>query len=103
MLTSEMSKQVNAVMAFSGDFYDYRQRGTVVHNGTVYRTNDGLSDICYVDENGDLLLERHHVFDSVEDAQQYMDERESVFPWPLAPFWWRITSLRSCRCTSSVS
>ena len=85
MLTSEMSKQVNAVMAFSGDFYDYRQRGTVVHNGTVYRTNDGLSDICYVDENGDLLLERHHVFDSVEDAQQYMDEKGIRFSLAFGP------------------
>lgn len=85
MLTSEMSKQVNAVMAFSGDFYDYRQRGTVVHNGTVYRTNDGLSDICYVDENGDLLLERHHVFDSVEDAQQYMDEKGICFSLAFGP------------------
>ena len=43
MYTSDMSKQVNAVMAFSGDFYDYRQKGTVVQNGIVCRTNDGLS------------------------------------------------------------
>lgn len=85
MYTSDMSKQVNAVMAFSGDFYDYRQKGTVVQNGIVYRTNDGLSDICYVDENGDLLLERHHKFDTVEQAQQYVDEKGIRFSLAFGP------------------
>ena len=72
-------------MAFSGDFYDYRQKGTVVQNGIVYRTNDGLSDICYVDENGDLLLERHHKFDTVEQAQQYVDEKGIRFSLAFGP------------------
>ena len=85
MLTSEMAEQVNAVMAFSGDFYDYRRKGTVVLNGTVCRANDGLSDICYVDDKGDLLLERKHSFASVEEAQQYMDEKGILFSMAFGP------------------
>ena len=39
----------------------------------------------YVDENGDLLLERHHKFDTVEQAQQYVDEKGIRFSLAFGP------------------
>lgn len=83
--TSEMAEQVNAVMAFSGDFYNYRITGNVVINGQVCRMNNGIMDVCYVDENGDLRLERRQLFSNAQDAQRYMDENKISFSLAFGP------------------
>lgn len=84
-LTSEMAEQVNAVMAFSGDFYNYRITGNVVANGKVCRMNNGITDVCYVDENGDLLLKRRQEFANAQEAQTYVDENKIAFSLAFGP------------------
>lgn len=84
-LTSEMAEQVNAVMAFSGDFYNYRVTGNVVINGNVCRMNNGIPDMCYVDEEGDLILEHGQKFMNAQEAQQYMDENHISFSLAFGP------------------
>ncbi len=84
-LTSEMAEQVNAVMAFSGDFYNYRITGNVVANGKVCRMNNGITDVCYVDENGDLILKRRQEFANAQEAQTYVDENKISFSLAFGP------------------
>ena len=56
--TTEMSKSVNAVVACSADYYAYRHKGVVITNGTVHKANKGVGDLCFVDYDGNLILER---------------------------------------------
>lgn len=84
-LTSEMAKDVNAVVAFSGDYYSYRYVGNVVWNGVAYKAHGSYMDICYVDKQGNLIPERNLKFDSVEALQQYVDENDINFSLSFGP------------------
>lgn len=54
---SAMAEQNNAVLAFNGDFYNYRDTGVVYRSGEKIRYNirQGM-DMLIVDENGDLVI-----------------------------------------------
>lgn len=84
-VTTEMAQSVNAVVASSGDFYGYRQAGTLVYDGVVRRVNNGLVDTCYVDVNGDLLFTSR--FDQMdrEQSQKYVDEHQILFSLAFGP------------------
>ena len=85
MLTTEMSQAVNAVVACSGDYYGYRPDGSVVYAGRVMRSSKALPDICYVDEEGDLLLTRRKFFDSLSEHQAYVEENHIRFSLSFGP------------------
>ena len=84
-VTTEMAKSVNAVVASSGDFYGYRQAGTLVYDGVVRRVNNGLVDTCYVDENGDLLFTRRFDQMDKEASQKFVDEHQILFSLAFGP------------------
>lgn len=84
-LTTEMSKSVNAVVACSGDYYAYRRKGVTVYNGTVCRALSGVNDACYIDKNGDMILERGLKFETPEEAQAYADEHDIQFSLSFGP------------------
>lgn len=52
-----MAAQNNAVLAFNGDYYNYRDTGVVFRSGERIRYNvrQGM-DMCIVDENADLTI-----------------------------------------------
>ena len=54
---SAMAEENNAVLAFNGDFYNYRDVGVVYRSGEKIRYNirQGM-DMLIVDENGDLVI-----------------------------------------------
>lgn len=84
-LTTEMSQSVNAVVACSADFYSYRRQGLTVTDGQVHKYVKGVDDTCFVDYNGDLILERDLVFASKEEAQAYVDEHNINFSLSFGP------------------
>ena len=84
-VTTEMAKSVNAVVASSGDFYNYRQAGTLVYDGQVRRVHNGLVDTCYVDENGDLLFSGRDEDRSRQESQNFVDERNILFSLAFGP------------------
>ena len=85
-LTTEMSAQVNAVMASSGDFYMYRANGLVVYNGVVEKLDwSGSIETCFVDDKGDLSFVRKGQLMSKEAAQQYVDEHNIRFSISFGP------------------
>ena len=82
--TTEMAATVNAVTASSGDFYKFRNMGVIVYNGQVQRANS-MIDVCYIDEQGDLLFSRAGELDSVEEAQKFVDENNIRFSLAFGP------------------
>ena len=84
-VTTEMAQSVNAVVASSGDFYGYRQAGTLVYDGVVRRVDNGLVDTCYIDKNGDLLFSSR--FDQLDKAQsqEFVDQHEILFSLAFGP------------------
>lgn len=84
-LTTEMSQSVNAVVACSADFYSYRREGLTATNGELHKYVKGVEDACFVDYNGDLILERDLVFSSEEEAQAYLDEHNVNFSLSFGP------------------
>ena len=83
--TTEMSKSVNAVVACSADYYSYRHKGVVVANGTTYRANKAVGDLCFVDYDGNLILERGLELVDIETAQAYVDEHNINFSLAFGP------------------
>ena len=82
---TEMSKTVNAVVAFSADFYAYRRKGITVTNGVVNKYIPGIPDSCFIDRNGDMLLERNLEFADAAQAQAYVDEHNINFSLSFGP------------------
>ena len=83
--TTEMAKSVNAVVASSGDYYQYRSFGVVVNEGTVYRAKGELLDTCYIDTEGNLLFTRAKELDGQEAFQQFVDENNVRFSLSFGP------------------
>ena len=84
-VTTEMAKSVNAVVASSGDFYNYRQAGTLVYNSQVRRVDNGLVDTCYVNKDGDLLFSSREDDRDQRAFQTYVDEQSILFSLAFGP------------------
>ena len=85
-LSTEMSAEVNAVMASSGDFYMYRSSGLVVYNGIVERVDKSYClETCLIDENGDMRFCHAGQLCNKEAAQKYMDENKIRFSISFGP------------------
>ncbi len=77
--TTSMARDVNAVVASSGDFYKYRWHGVVVYNGTVHRSNGYIVDTCFIDDKGDLIMVEQGTFTDMEETQKFVDENNIRF------------------------
>lgn len=84
-VTTEMAASVNAVVASSGDFYRFRNYGTIVHEGIVRRVNNWNIDTCMIDDKGDLHLIRAGELMTMEEAQQYVDDNNIRFSVAFGP------------------
>jgi len=84
-LTSEMSQGVNAVVGCSGDYYSYRRRGLSIVDGKAEKYVKGLPDTCYINGEGDLILERDQDFADLEAVQAYADEHDIRFSLSFGP------------------
>lgn len=84
-LPSEMAVSVNAVSASSADFYNFRQFGITVVDGKLCRNITGLNDICYISEDGDLLLETGQNDITDEQLEAYIKEHKINFSLAFGP------------------
>lgn len=58
--TSEISEGVNAILAINGDYYGAQEKGYVLRNGTLYRSEaeEGQEDlVIYEDGSFEIILE----------------------------------------------
>lgn len=81
---TEMANTVNSVCAISGDYYMFRDCGVIVYKGKVYRANSGM-EICYVDENGDMLFTTLNERFDMESAQRFVDDNHILFSVAFGP------------------
>ena len=84
-LTSEMSQRVNAVLGCSADYYAYRRRGLTIVDGKAEKYVPGLPDTCYINDSGDLILERDQQFPNIQAVQDYADENKIRFRLSFGP------------------
>ena len=51
--TSEIAARHDAVLAFNGDYYNYKDKyGTIIRNGVLYRDKPSTRDLLLVDQSG---------------------------------------------------
>ena len=84
-VTTEMAASVNAVVASSGDFYRFRNYGTIVYDGIVRRVNNWSVDSCMIDDQGDMHLIRAGELMTMEEAQKYVDDNNIRFSVAFGP------------------
>lgn len=84
-ITTEMAASVNAVVASSGDFYRFRNYGTIVYDGKVQRIRSENIDTCYIDDKGDLIFNYAGDITDIEVAQQFVDENNIRFSVAFGP------------------
>ena len=83
--TTQMAASVNAVVASAGDFYGFRNFGTLVYNGEVKRVNNAIVDTCYIDDKGDLIFSYRGEYDSFESATKFVEENNIRFSVAFGP------------------
>ena len=81
---SDMAKAVNAVSASNGDFYQFRNDGIVVYKGEVHRANAN-ADICFVDDQGDLIFARRGQLKDQKAAEAFVEEHNVRFSIAFGP------------------
>lgn len=84
--TLQQSEMLNAVVVTSGDYYRARKQGITVYEGTVHRFHAAdVMDSCFVDVNGDLILMPADSFETIEEAQAFVDENQICFSIAFGP------------------
>lgn len=83
-IPTEMAASVNAVVASSGDYYQFRNAGVIVYNGTVCRAAEG-ADTCFIDQNGDLQFTYRRDQMDMEKAKEYVEDNQIRFSLAFGP------------------
>jgi len=83
--TTQMASDVNAVLASSGDFYKFRNFGTIVYEGEVKRINNQSAHTCFIDDQGDMIFTYQGELNTLEEAQRFVDENNIRFSIAFGP------------------
>ena len=84
-VTTEMAASVNAVVASSGDFYRFRNFGTIVYDGKVQRIRSENIDTCFIDDKGDLIFTYRGEITDIHEAQKFVDDNHIRFSVAFGP------------------
>ena len=84
-ITTEMAASVNAVVASSGDFYRFRNYGTIVYDGKVQRIRSENIDTCFIDDKGDLIFNYRGEITDINEAQKFVDDNNIRFSVAFGP------------------
>lgn len=85
IITTEMAQSVNAVVASSGDYYQFRNAGIIVYDGIVRRAANGVADTCYIDYDGNMHFSGVWDYMDVDMAQEFVDENNISFSIAFGP------------------
>ena len=81
---STMAQRTNAVVGVTGDFYRYRNIGTVVYQGELYRLDPRYLDSCFFDEDGNMCFVQRNTTDK-ESLAEYISENDFQFSISFGP------------------
>ena len=85
LTTTEMAASVNAVVASAGDFYKYRRAGAIVYDGKLQRMEGKPLDVCFVDDQGNLILRTADELPSEDAFNSYLEENHIRFGLAFGP------------------
>lgn len=81
---SVMSKNLNAVIGASADFYAYRGPGVVVYKGKLCRKSPGALDNCFIDGNGDIIMTKRGTL-AARDIESFIADNGINFSLSFGP------------------
>ncbi len=82
---STMSKELNAVIGMSADFYAYRHSGIVVYGGELYRNNYLTSyDNCFITREGEMILAPRRTLEA-DKLEDYIKQSDISFSISFGP------------------
>lgn len=85
-LPSIMSRSVNAVVGSAADHYRGRRAGIIVYDGEVKRIDlQEHVDVCYINDQGDLLFSYAGELMDKESAQKFVDDNNISFSLCFGP------------------
>lgn len=82
---TEMASSVNAVLATNGDFYSFRNMGTIVYDSKLMRAEGYSMDSCFIAGNGDLIFAHVGELTTKEAMQQLIDDNGVRFSLAFGP------------------
>ncbi len=82
---SDMATTVNAVVGMSGDFYKFRNMGSVVYQRQLYRFEGTQIDTCFIDTDGDLNFVRRGEHSDAAQTEAYIKENDILFSLAFGP------------------
>ena len=81
-----MSQSVNAVVGSAADHYRGRRAGIIVYDGEVKRIDVPQHvDVCYIDDQGDMIFSYAGELRDKESAQKFVDEHNISFSISFGP------------------
>lgn len=82
---TNMAKNVNAVLAINGDFYNFRDLGITVYQRQMYRHNPKTVDTAYFTADGDMIFSKRGELTNKADAEQFVEDNDVVFAVAFGP------------------
>lgn len=82
---TEMADMCNAVIALSGDFYTFRQRGITVYQRQLYRFEPKTVDSCFFTASGDMLFSYRGELSTEAEAKQFISDNDVTFAVAFGP------------------
>lgn len=96
---SNLARSTNAVVAMNADFYQFRDYGVMVYDGTLYKATDkryivhnevdyrwyNCLDNCYITRGGDMLFTYFGTPFTWEELQQFIDDNDIAFSLSFGP------------------
>ena len=82
---TNMAKNVNAVLAMNGDFYNFRDLGITVYQREMYRHAPGKVDTAYFTAAGDMIFSKRGELTDAEEAKQFIADNDVIFSTAFGP------------------
>ena len=86
-VATELSRQCNAVLACSGDYYMINgiQYGVCVYDRELLCSYLPIGDVCYFTENGDMLFSRGGQFADEDELRRFLADNAVTFSLSFGP------------------
>ncbi len=80
-----MGEEANAVLAFSGDFYDLRSLGITVYQRQLYRNEPQRVDTAFFTAGGDMIFSHRGELAGPGEAQAFIEQNDVLFSVAFGP------------------
>ena len=82
---TNMASNVNAVLAISGDFYNFRDLGITVYQRQLYRHAPKSVDTCYFTGSGEMIFSKKGELMDKAEAEQFIADNDVIFSVAFGP------------------